>query len=466
MSAEKARVIDYWTRDRREAAQPRDLRIDPRGLGYLRRPDGSLQPYGHQISAADAVGEPAPRARPSAGNNDTTPPSITNMVPGSGDEIGALATFSATVTDASGVRSVSFVIQYPDGTTTETFQATNLGNDNWSVILQGFTDGGWSWWVEARDGAKKGGNLAISNPVDFTVNTGGGSSSGGGSSGSGYIVTSAQWTGGAIQTAAGRLYFEMPNNTRRRGPWSAYVCSGTAVKDVLSGRSLILTAAHCVYDDTNKSFSRNVLFIPDQADTTGSGTDTNCNNDPLGCWVPSYGVVDQNWTANTFPGNIEWDYAFYVVDDTGAHAGPGNEDALDVAVSAFDVDFSMPYVDDGDPASTSVDFTHALGYSYSEDPKLMYCAEDMTTEGAVNWWLPSCLLSGGSSGGPWVQPMDTGSGTGPIISVNSWGYTTSAGMAGPRLIGTSASCVYDSASTDFPLISSVDGDAGVAINCP
>jgi hypothetical protein len=35
-------VIDYRTAERRAAAVPRDLRVDPRGLGYLRRPDGSL----------------------------------------------------------------------------------------------------------------------------------------------------------------------------------------------------------------------------------------------------------------------------------------------------------------------------------------------------------------------------------------------------------------------------------------
>ena len=57
----------------------------------------------------------------------------------------------------------------------------------------------------------------------------------------------------------------------------------------------ILTAAHCVYDDVNKAFARNVLFIPDQAGTTGAGTDQDCSNDPVGCWEPSHGVVDVDW---------------------------------------------------------------------------------------------------------------------------------------------------------------------------
>ena len=69
-----------------------------------------------------------------------------------------------------------------------------------------------------------------------------------------------------MQTAAGRLFYEMPSNPRRKR-WGGYVCSGTVVSDGATGRSVILTASHCVYDDANKAFARNVLFIPNQAGT-------------------------------------------------------------------------------------------------------------------------------------------------------------------------------------------------------
>jgi hypothetical protein len=174
-----------------------------------------------------------------------------------------------------------------------------------------------------------------------------------------------------------------------------------------------------------------------------------------------------NWTTATFPDNIPWDYGFYVVDNDPASHSPGlnaSPDTLDQAVSAFSIDFNAPSVDDGTDGATTPDFSHALGYSYSDDPNFMYCAEDMTTEGADNWWLPSCGLSGGSSGGPWIQPM--GNGEGPVISVNSWGYTTSPGMAGPKFSGTSAFCVFDAAAnlTSVP-VGVADGDAGHAIDC-
>jgi hypothetical protein len=247
----------------------------------------------------------------------------------------------------------------------------------------------------------------------------------------------------------------MPGNARRTR-WVGYVCSGTVVADGMSDRSIVLTAAHCVYDDANKAFARNVLFIPNQDETRGTGTDLDCSNDPLGCWVPSFGAVDDEYTTRTFPDNDAWVYAYYVVNDSGAHQGaPASSDALDVAAPGVGITFSPPTVGA---------YTYALGYSYSEDPKFMYCAEGLgTINGNVNWWLGSCGLSGGSSGGPWIQNMKQG--TGDVTSVNSWGYTNQPGMAGPKLSGTSAGCVFDDADAE-PWFTAPDGDEGVSVTCP
>lgn len=350
------KVFDFWTAERVAKAQPRDLVIDERGLGYLRGKDGNLTPYGHSV-------RPEPADRP--------------KVP--------------------------------------------------------------------RPGNGNGG--------------GGGGKPGGGDSG-GVIKNSPWGFGGAVQTAAGRLLYQM-------GDGGYYVCSGTAATDGASGRSVIITAAHCVYDDAYKVFASNVMFIPNQDQTTGSGTDFDCNNDPLGCWAPEIGVVDVNWTTRTFPDNIPWDYAYYVVSDSGSHTGNGSSGALDVIAGSLPIDFLTPYVDTPDNGPGALDYTHALGYSYSDDPNFMYCAEDMTTEGPDNWWLASCGLSGGSSGGPWVQPMDEGAGSGSIISVNSWGYTRGkpGGMAGPFLNGNTAECLFDNAKT----ASLNNSNGGVAVDpgtCP
>jgi hypothetical protein len=436
-------AMEHWTPERRAAAIPRDLVIDERGLGYLRGKNGNLSPYGHDISAQ--AGKPG-----GGGGGDTTGPSVSGMSPAAGATVGAAVTFSATVTDASGVKSVTFYVR--QGNARAQSFAGGLGANNlWSVNLSGFTNGAWSWYVVANDNAKPS-RSTTSSTLSFTVSTGGGGGGGGGT------IANAEWTGqGVVQDAVGRIYFEMPDNVQRT-VWLGYVCSGTVVNDATTGRSIILTASHCVYDDANKAFARNVLFIPDQAETSGAGTDRNCTNDPIGCWAPTFGVVDVNWTTRTFPNNVHWDYAFYVVKDAGAHSAglSAATDQLDAAVIAMDVSFAAP---------TAGSVSHALGYSYSVDPQFMYCADPMQNLNADNWFLPNCGLTGGSSGGPWSQPFNVTTGNGPIISVNSWGYTNQPGMAGPKLSGTTASCVFANAQSQA-FGTYADGDAGVKANCP
>ena len=456
--ADKSHVIQHWSAQKRRNAIPRDLFIDGRGLGYMRNSVGGFTPYGHDMGVHQL---PIPQGKP-VGGGDNISPSIASLDPAQGQEISDSHLFSASVSDASGVRSVEFVIEYPDGVSTQNFNAVDMGNNLWGANLQGFSDGNWRWWVVATDSTKRGGNRATSQITDFIV-----SASGPSEPPPQGTISNAQWTqGGAVQMAAGRIYFEMPANKKWKGPWDGYVCSGTVVVDSTLGRSVILTAAHCAYDDVNKAFARNVLFIPNQANTSGTSTDTNCNNDPIGCWAPSFAVVDENWSTNTFPNNAAWDYAYYVVNDTGAHQGPvGSSDSLEFMAGAMALSFDPPFVDDSVPGPSSIDYTHALGYSYSFDPNFMYCAQDMTLEGTHNWWLASCELSGGASGGPWVQPMVDGNG--PVISVNSWGYTTSSGMAGPKLSDSSAQCLFTMAvATDWQVIPNAQGEAGLVQVCP
>ncbi len=467
--ARKDRIVKHWTPERRAEAIPRDLLIDENGRGYIRMRYGTLLPHGHNTPAAT----PIARGKP-GGDADATPPSFGVMAP-DGTSVPQPVNFTVQIQDESGIRSATMYLQQIGGSNYSfslSRQGTENGHEVWGTTLSGsaFTDNSnWTWYVVAKDKAPKGGNSNTSPTATFSIGSGGGSGGGGSGGGSGSVIQNSEWSAaGVVQLAAGRIYFEMPGNQRRKR-WSGYVCSGTVVQDGSTGRSTILTAAHCVYDDVNKAFARNVLFIPNQAGG-GFPTDTNCANDPIGCWVPAFGVVDRNWTlpGNEFPDNVEWDYAYYVVSDTGAHEGTSvGTDILDSAVTPMTISFDTPLADESEAA-----LTHALGYSYSDDPNFMYCAEPMTTEGAVNWWLSQCELSGGSSGGPWVQPMDEATGDGPVMSVNSWGYTTAPGMAGPMLDGfSSASCLLDVAMVAaFGSVPAGDGDAGVVVDpetdCP
>lgn len=68
-------------------------------------------------------------------------------------------------------------------------------------------------------------------------------------------VTDSPWTGGDIHHAAGRLVFTKDGND--------YLCSATAIKDgsMDNGRSIIVTAGHCVYDDATKKVRHKVFYI-------------------------------------------------------------------------------------------------------------------------------------------------------------------------------------------------------------
>ena len=46
-----------------------------------------------------------------------------------------------------------------------------------------------------------------------------------------------------------------------------------------------------------------------------------------------------------------------------------------------------------------------------------------------------------------LEEIQRASFAGPVISVNSWGYRGSPGMAGPKLSGSSASCLFTAAQS-------------------
>ncbi len=303
------------------------------------------------------------------------------------------------------------------------------------------TDAHGHWYIRGRDGALHAyGANGFPAPIATKGKPGG--------SGTGTIANAVWSKGGAVETATGRLYFSMAG-----GDW---VCSGTTVTNLNPNPavSLILTAAHCVYDDANKAFATNVMFIPDLA-ASGTATSGTCLGDYVfGCWKPSYGVVSGDWTRATWPSNIPYDYGIYVVSNTGAHAGGG------AFTGALDALGALPITWDTDTVTGGM-LTDAIGYTYKYDPQLMYCEQGLQAvsgvyggEPYVNRWLSACRLGGGSSGGPWMAAMPAGAG--PVISLNSWGYQGRPGMAGPNLQLAEPRCVYDKAST-APAPSEPDG---------
>lgn len=215
---------------------------------------------------------------------------------------------------------------------------------------------------------------------------------------------------------------------------------------------MILTAAHCAYQysPSGGRFADYALYIPDQVRTTGTKSDEFCGNDPLGCWIPAFAVVDVRWTQQGFPNSVPYDYAFYVIpNDVNAHQ-KGYLYDQDPNLSELLPDLTEPIPVNWNYDHRAADFTTGLGYSFDKDPDFRYCAGPLSTKYGIqtyeNLWIGVCEMTGGSSGGPWMIGTDS-DGRGTIVSVNSWGYTSSSGMAGPNLSTGGAECLYDKART-------------------
>lgn len=252
---------------------------------------------------------------------------------------------------------------------------------------------------------------------------------GGGGGGDPATTTGSSWNGGGdIKEATGKVYFEMQGG--------AYVCSGTVATDAVSGRSLVLTAGHCAYDETNGAFATNWLFIPDfdQAPTF------TCAQTEYGCWTADALVVHSGYTtAGGFNTQATLhDFAFAVV---GAGGKSGTQ--LDATVPSFPLSIGG-FDSVGDQA-------YAFGYPAAQKYRgndLTYCAggifEDPYNQ-ELTWGLP-CKMTGGSSGGPWLSNFATSGNGGGLSSLNSYGYSGVSAMHGPKF-NSDTQDVYNAART-------------------
>jgi hypothetical protein len=241
-------------------------------------------------------------------------------------------------------------------------------------------------------------------------------------------VTGASWTKqGAILKASGKVYFVMGS--------SGYVCSGSVATDHRSGKSLVLTAGHCAYDETNHAFATNWLFIPD-FDT--NPTLSNCQTTTYGCWTADALVVHSGFaTAGSFNTQATvHDFAFAVV----GGGGKSGSAQLDATVGSFGLAIS------GIAAGQKL---YAFGYPAAgkyHGNDLVYCAGNIFTDSLnddLTWGMP-CGMTGGSSGGPWLSGFNEATGSGALSSLNSYGYSGIKNMYGPTFNGDTQD-VYNAA---------------------
>ena len=270
-----------------------------------------------------------------------------------------------------------------------------------------------SFWTKAR--------VARAVPRDFVYDSASRSYKPAAAAAGGATTTiGSSWLGGGeVLKATGKVLFAMGT--------SYFVCSASVADDTVTGRSIILTAGHCAYDEVTRRFATNWMFVPDydSAPVSLNTSGTFCASTSLGCWTASSLVVHSGFaTAGSFNTQATLhDFAFAVV---GA-GGKSRTAQLDTTVGGHPIQFSS--------IAGGTD-THLFGYPAAGRYKgkdLVYCRGPLgfDTLASSLTYRVSCNMTGGSSGGPWLAPFSGGSGT--LVSVNSYGYSGITAMHGPKL---------------------------------
>jgi len=236
----------------------------------------------------------------------------------------------------------------------------------------------------------------------------------------GGTVTGASWTGaGPVVERTGKVLFTMAGGN--------YVCSATVIQEpsgsVRSSHSLVMTAAHCAYDEVADAFATNWIFVP-SFDTSPTFT---CAQATIGCWT-AVGLVVHSGYANEEGFTTEatkHDFAVAIVAGGGK---TGTTTQLDTAVGGG---YAVSY-----PAISTGQSVHAFGYPAAgkyRGKDLTYCAGATANDplNANSTWGIACNMTGGSSGGPWLANF-TQAGAGVQTSLNSYGYSGQSRMYGPK----------------------------------
>jgi hypothetical protein len=209
------------------------------------------------------------------------------------------------------------------------------------------------------------------------------------------------------------------------------------ITDSKTDQSVVLSAGHCVVGNDGV-FATNWMFIP-SFDTSPTYT---CANTTYGCWVADALYADASFaSAGSFNTTaIQHDWGFAVV-------GPGGKDGSQLDApsrGSLGIEYSVSY---GGQKMSAFGYPAAAPYTGSD---LVYSrgtvSQDILT-GNSTWSLRS-NLTGGASGGPWVQADSTTTYEGATAgSVNSYKYNFDKNhMYGPKF-NSDTKNVFDAAES-------------------
>jgi len=210
-------------------------------------------------------------------------------------------------------------------------------------------------------------------------------------------------------STAGKAYFVLNGQN--------YMCSGSVVN--ANNKATIVTAGHCVYEYERQIWATNWIFIPDYS----------LGSRPFGTFVGRELATKNGWMNSR-----DWNYDVGIVLVNRNDKGQLPQDV----VGGLGITLNAP------KQAT----TNAFGF-----PKNMNNGETMSTcagtssgatvlAGFTGYQL-ACGMTGGSSGGPWIQQYNTNTKSGQQVSVNSFIISNRPGyMFGPHFTNDNIGTLY------------------------
>ena len=186
-----------------------------------------------------------------------------------------------------------------------------------------------------------------------------------------------------------------------------YVCSGSWINDSVTGSSFVLTAGHCVWDQANGVFVTNFIFVPGYMNNASTATR----------YAATKLFVREEFASQTTFNSIA------LQNDWGI-ARVDNYDTQ----NSYPISFANNY---DNKTVSAFGYPQATPYNGT---KLINC-QSLAFKDSKNsnqTWGINCNMTGGASGGPWLNPWNSTTYSGTAFSVNSYKYNNDASkMYGP-----------------------------------
>jgi hypothetical protein len=206
-----------------------------------------------------------------------------------------------------------------------------------------------------------------------------------------------------------------------------FVCSGTVVD--AQNRATVITAGHCVHD--GGQWSTNFAFAPGYREVAGFA------NAPYGLWGASDEAAPEPWVDSE---NVKFDVgAAVLANDT---LGRQIENVVGARAIAFNQPTGQAFRSHGYPAEPSAQHSFDGMRLWACDSASSITDDPTSASGPATIGI-GCDMTGGSSGGGWVNG-------GYLEGVNSYKYDSQPNLMYGPYFGATIQALYDFVSPRPP----------------